>query len=133
MAPSRMPTWTHLTGLVNLLQPGQNHLFAGLLQLSSQKDLVQNRVDLVKVEHQIQLANVAEKRIQNLHKQMNCLQIEQFIVTFIDHNAEKQASIASVNYLVIVQFHEITLVSLISGCNQTVHFSHELDFFRVLG
>ena len=83
-----------------MLQSCQNNLFTSLLNLASEKYFIKNRINLipkyqlvstvrtnpkslkpkserylVKVEHQIQLAHVPEKLIQNLDKEVNCLQI----------------------------------------------------------
>jgi len=46
-----------------MLQPSQHNLLARLLNLPSEKHLVENRVDLVEVENQIQFANVPEERV----------------------------------------------------------------------
>jgi hypothetical protein len=81
--------------LVQMLQPRKNHLLAGLLDLARKKHLVQDRIDLIRspasaastharrgakanlveIEHQVQLAHVAEELVQNLHEEVYRLEV----------------------------------------------------------
>ena len=58
------------------------------------------RADLVEVEHQIQLADVAEVMVQDLHKQVDGLQVGQLIVCDVHAQAEVEARIPPVDDLV---------------------------------
>lgn len=44
---------------------------------------------LMKVENQVQLADIAEVVVQDLHKQVHTLQVRQFIVGDINTHREK--------------------------------------------
>ena len=94
---------------------------------------------LVKVKDQIQFADIAKERVQDLDKKMNRLQIVHFIVIGIHAKAEKESCIPSIHYLVIPKlqnelikrldiinfnpcFNKIALVLLIPGCYKTMHF-----------
>lgn len=86
--------------LLQLPQPVQHCQLAGFLQLASNNVLIQDGVHLVKVEHQIQLAHVAEKAIQHLHKQVDALQVCQLVVGHVHAEAEEQACVPPVNDLI---------------------------------
>ena len=49
---------------------------AGLSQLSRQEHLVDDRVDLVKVEHQVELAHISEVVVENFHKVVNGFEVK---------------------------------------------------------
>ena len=49
------------------------YLFTGLLHLPRQDELVQQRVHLVEVKHNVQLAHIAEVLIQQLHEKVDGL------------------------------------------------------------
>ncbi len=55
---------------------------------------------LVKIEHQIQLADIAEVMVQNLHKQVDRLEIRQLVVSHVNTHAEVKPSIPPVDDLV---------------------------------
>lgn len=57
--------------LIQVFQPRQHHLLARLLNLTSQKHLVQDGIHLVKVEDQIQFANVSKEGIQHLDEEVD--------------------------------------------------------------
>lgn len=101
--------------LVQMLQSCQNNLFTGLLDFTRQEDFIQDSVYLVKVEDQIQLANIPKEGIQHLYKEMYCLQICQLIIIRIHTGTEEETRIAAVDDLRgIPELDEVGLVLLIS-------------------
>lgn len=98
-----------------MLQPCQHHLLTRLLDLARQKHLVQDRVHLVKVEHQVQLAHVAEKAVQHLNEEMDRFQVGELVVVGVDAGAKKQTGVAPVDDLVVAELDEIGLVFLVAG------------------
>lgn len=59
---------------------------------------------LVEVENNVKLTNIRKEFIQKFNKQMNGLQVSQFVIVHIHSNCEEQTSISSVNKFVI---HEL--------------------------
>lgn len=82
-----------------MLQPRKHNLLTRLLNLPCKEHLIQNRIDLVEIKHQIQLANIAEELIQDFHKEMYSLQISQLVIVGVNASAEEQARVAPVDYL----------------------------------
>lgn len=78
---------------------------------------------------------------QNFHKQMDSFQIGQFVVIRVHAAAEEQTGVAAVDDLVVAELYEsnqaychsgtyldeVTLVLLVSRCNQTMYFSTKSD------
>ena len=60
---------------------------------------------LVEVEHQIKLADVAEVVIQDLHKEVDGLQVCELIICDVYTEAEVQPSVPHVNDLVGLELH----------------------------
>ena len=56
--------------------------------------------DLVEVEDEVELAYVAEKVVQNLHKQVDAFQVHQLIVSQVNAEREEEACISSVDHFV---------------------------------
>lgn len=54
----------------------------------------------MKIKNQIELTHIAEEMIQNLHKQMNTLEVGQLIVCYVHTKREKQSCISSIDDLV---------------------------------
>jgi hypothetical protein len=103
-----------------MLQPRQNNLFTRLLNLPSQKDLVQDSIDLVKVEDQVQLAHIPKERIQHLHKKVNSLQVGELVVVGVDAGAEEEPRVSPVDDLVVPELDEVGLVFLVAGGDEAV-------------
>jgi hypothetical protein len=82
-----------------MLQPRQHNLFTCLLDLTGKEYLIQNRIDFVKVEYQVQLADVAKELIEDLHKEMDGLEVCELVIVGIDTYTKKQARVSSVDYL----------------------------------
>ena len=66
---------------------------------------------LVEVEHQVQLAHVAEVVIQDLHKQVDALQVGQLVVGHVHAEAKVQPRIAAVDHLVGLELRTARLRS----------------------
>lgn len=103
-----------------MLQPRQHHLFTRLLDLARQKHLVQDRIHLVKIEHQVQLAHVPKERIQHLDEEVYRLQVRELVVVGVDTGAEEQPCVAPVDDLVVAELDEVGLVLLVARRDEAV-------------
>ena len=90
------------------------------------------RADLVKIEDQIQFADIPEKTIEDLDEEVDGLEICQLIVVGIDASAEEETSISAVHDLCVAKFDKVRLVLLISGRYEAVHVALELDLLIIL-
>lgn len=103
---------------VEMLESSQNNLLARLFDLASEKDLVEDSIDLryrsahghayargaikmylVKIEDEIELADIAEECVEYLDKEVECFEIGELIVIDVDAGAEKETGVASVDDL----------------------------------
>jgi len=100
-----------------VLQPRQNYLLARLLDLAGQEDLVEDGVDLVKVENQVELADIAEEGVKNLDEEVDGLEVGELVVVGVDAGAEEEARVAAVNDLVVTELDEVGLVFLVARRN----------------
>lgn len=69
---------------------------------------------LVKVEHQVQFANIVEVLVQYFDKVMNSLQVAEIIVINVYADTEVQSGVPSVDYLEISKLKEINNVGLLN-------------------
>lgn len=100
----------------------------GFPQFSRQKHLVHDRVDFVKVEHQVELTDVLEILIQHLYEVVNGFEIEEVVVRDVDADAEVETRVTSVNYLEVPKLDEIRVLG-VTHRDQGVDF---LDEFLLL-
>jgi len=114
-----------------MLQPCKHNLFTRLLNLARQKHLVKNRIDLVKVENKIKLADVSEKGIEDLDKEVNGLEVGELVIVCVDAGAEEKTCVAAVNNLVVSELDKVGLVFLIAGCDEAMDFAFKLDLLLV--
>jgi len=117
--------------LIQMLQPCQHHLLTRLLNLAREKDLVKDRIDLVKVKDQIQLAHVSKERVEHFDKEVQHLEVCQLIIIRVDAGAEKEPRVPSVHNLVIPVLDKVGLVLLVPRRNQSVHLAFDLDLLVV--
>ena len=127
-----------------MFQPRQNHLLASLLNLTGEEHLVENGVDLVKVENQVQLTHVPEELVEHFDEEMNRFEISQFVVVGVDADAEEETGVAAVDDLGArevladegggvarcvrggrgegcgAELDEVRLVFLVAGCYEAV-------------
>jgi len=76
---------------------------------------------LVEIKHQIQFTNVSEKLIQHFDKEMDRLQVCEFVVVGVYACAKEQTGVAAVDYFGgAAEFYEIGLVFLVAGGHETV-------------
>lgn len=61
--------------LLDFLDAAQDRRFARFHQLAGSDDFVENLVAFVEAEHQIELAHVAEERVEHFDKQVNRFEI----------------------------------------------------------
>lgn len=97
-----------------MLQPRQNNLLTRLLNFPGQKNLIQNRIHLIKIKHQIQLTHIPKESIQHLYKKVNRLQIRQLVIIGVDARAKEQTGISSIDDLVVSELDKIGLVFLVA-------------------
>lgn len=110
-----------LLQFIQVLQPREHDLLAGLLNLPGEEDLVQDGVDLVEVEDQVQLAHVAEEGVEDLDEEVDALEVGQLVVVGVDARAEEEAGVPPVHDLVVPELDEVGLVFLVAGRYETVH------------
>jgi hypothetical protein len=103
-----------------VLQPRQHDLLARLLDLAGQEDLVEDSVDLVEVEDQIQLADVAEEGVEDLDEEVDGLEEGELVVVGVDAGAEEEARVPPVDDLVVAELDKVGLVLLVSGRDEAV-------------
>lgn len=87
--------------------------------------------DLVKIKHQVQLAHIAEERIENLDEKVDGLEICKLVVVGVDADTEEQTGVASVDNLHGTELDEIGLVLLVAGRYQPVHLALDPDLLLV--
>lgn len=109
-----------LLQLIQMLKSRQHYLLARLLDLAGQEDLVENCVDLVKVEDQVQLADVAEEGVEDLDEEVDGFEVGQLVVVGVDAGAEEQARVPPVDDLVVAKLDKVGLVLLIAGSDEAV-------------
>ena len=91
----------------------------------------------MEVEDQIQLANVAEIFVQDLHEGVNQLQDDEFVIVLIDDRNEVEASITLINYLIflivdkIAHFGFASDDQLIDLCSCKGYFFEESLLFHL--
>jgi len=103
-----------------MFQPRQNNLLARLLNLPREKHLVQNRIHLVEIEHQVQLAHVSEERVEHLYEEVNRLEERELVVVGVDARAEEEPCVPPVDDLVVAELDEVGLVFLVAGRDEAM-------------
>ena len=87
--------------LVELLHAVQDRLLRRLLHLAREEELVQDHVDLVKVEDKVELAHVPEELVEELDEEVDRLEVEQLIVVHVHAQREKEPGVPPVDELVL--------------------------------
>ena len=103
-----------------MLQSGQYNLLAGLLNLAGQEDLVEDGVDLVEVEDEVELADVAEEGVEDLDEEVDSLEEGELVVVGVDAGAEEEARVPPVDDLVVAELDKVRLVLLVSRRDEAV-------------
>jgi hypothetical protein len=146
--------YSDLLKLVEMLQPRENDLLGGLLDLAGQEDFVedgidlshsslaigertfsltQHRIYLIEIEDQIQFTHIPKELIQHLDEEMYRLQICQLIVVLIYTRTEEQTRIATVDDLeVVTELDEVGLVFLVARGDEAVDLAFQLLLFVVV-
>lgn len=110
-----------------MFQPRQHNLLARLLDLAGQEDLIEDSVDLVEVEDQIQLADVAEESVEDLDEEVDGLEEGELVVVRVDAGAEEEARVPPVDDLVVAELDEVGLVLLVSGRYEAVNLERTVS------
>jgi len=79
----------HLLHLFQQPDSIQDFPFTRLFNLPRKHIFIQNTVNLVKIEDNIQLANIAKVTIQQFYKQMHRLEITQLIIRKVHRDCEE--------------------------------------------
>jgi len=90
----------------------QNLCLTSFSDLSSKEHLIHNCVDLVKVEDQVQLADVVEIFVQHLHKVVDSLKVVKVIVADVHTNAEVEASVSAVDNFEVPEFDKVCVLCI---------------------
>jgi hypothetical protein len=102
-------------------QPRQHNLLVRLLNLACQEHFVQYRIDLVKVEDEIELAHIAEESIQHLDEKVYRLEVRQLVIVGVDACAEEEACVPPVHNLGhVAEFDKVGLVFLVAWGDEAV-------------
>jgi hypothetical protein len=73
------------------------------------------RTYLVEIEDQVQLAHIAEERIQHLNKKVYGFEVRKLVVVCVDACAEEEAGVAAVYDLGhVAELDEVGLVFLVA-------------------
>lgn len=84
---------------------------------------------LVKPKDNIELANIAKERIEDLDEEVNRLEICQFVVVVVDADAEEKPRVPPVHYPVCAtELDKIGLMFLISRRNEAVNLSSKVRY-----
>ena len=86
----------------------RTHLFARLLKLTANDKLIEYQVHLVEVKDEIELTDILEVLVENLDKEVNCLERHQFVVRHVAADGEEESSIPPVNELVRAELYTKT-------------------------
>lgn len=86
-----------------MFQPRQHHILTRLLHLSSQEHLIQNRINLIKIKDQIQLADIPKKRIEDFNKEVDGFEVSELVIVGVDADAEEKPGIAAVDDFVVAE------------------------------
>lgn len=114
-----------------MLEPRKHDLFTRLLNLAGEEDLVEDGVDLVEVEDEVELADVAEEGVEDLDEEVDGLEVGELVVVCVDAGAEEEAGVAAVDDLVVAELDKVGLVLLVAGGDKAVDLALELDLLVV--
>lgn len=103
-----------------MLQPCKHNLLACLLNLARKEHLVEDGVDLVKVEDEIELADVAEEGVEDFYEEVNRLEESELVVVSVDAGAEEQPRVPPVDDLVVAELDKVGLVFLVARSYEAV-------------
>ena len=118
--PSHFWEVFYLFQLIQVLQPRQDDLLAGLLDLAGEEDLVEDGVDLVEVEDEVELAHVAEEGVEHLDEEVDRLEERQLVVVGVDARAEEEPRVPPVHDLVVPELDKVGLVLLVPRRDEPV-------------
>ena len=109
----------------------QNHFLAGFLHFSSQNEFVEDEIDFMKVEDEVQLADILKEMVQNLHEEMNRLQQCELVIGDITADGEEESSIALVYDLVCAEFGKVCARLGVPRDDEAMDFVFEFVFLGI--
>ena len=104
-----------------MFEAREDDLLGGLLDLTGEEDLVEDGVDLVEVEDEVELADVAEEGVEDLDEEVDRLEVGQLVIVGVDAGAEEKPRVPPVHDLVRPELHEVRLVFLVPRRHEPVH------------
>ena len=104
-----------------MFEAREDDLLGGLLDLTGEEDLVEDGVDLVEVEDEVELADVAEEGVEDLDEEVDRLEVGQLVIVGVDAGAEEEAGVPPVDDLVVAELDEVGLVFLVAGRYEAVN------------
>ncbi|KAJ3579931.1 hypothetical protein NPX13_g634 [Xylaria arbuscula] len=113
--------FSSLLELIEMLEAREDDLLARLLDLAGEEDLVEDGVDLVEVEDEVELADVAEEGVEHLDEEVDRLEVRELVVVGVDARAEEEARVPPVHDLVVPELDEVGLVLLVPRRYEAVH------------
>lgn len=120
-----------LLQLIQVLEAGEDDLLASLLDLAGEEDLVEDGVHFIKVEDEVELADVAEEGVEDLDEEVDGLEVGELVVVGVDAGAEEEAGVPPVHDLVAPELDEVGLVLLVPRRDEPVHLPLQLDLLLV--
>jgi len=82
-----------------MFQSSQHNLLTGLFNLASEENFVQDGVDLVEVEHEVQLTDVPEELIEDFNEEVDGFEVSELVVVGVDADTEEEPCVAAVHNL----------------------------------
>ena len=128
-AVERAPTHHH--HLLELAHAVEDDERARLLHLSGEQALVEDSVDLVEVEDEVELADVAEVAVEHLDEEVDALEVGELVVARVDAEGEEEARVAAVDDLVGAELDEVGELA-VAARDEAVHLVLDLALVRLL-
>ena len=122
---------THHHHLLELAHAVEDDERARLLHLSGEQALVEDSVDLVEVEDEVELADVAEVAVEHLDEEVDALEVGELVVARVDAEGEEEARVAAVDDLVGAELDEVGELA-VAARDEAVHLVLDLALVRLL-
>ncbi len=88
--------------------------------------------DLVEIEDDVELADIAEEFFKELHEEVDGLEVGKLVVRHVHTQGKVQARVTPVNKLVVLVLHKVGVFA-VPAHNQLVHFGLQTELLRLCG
>lgn len=122
----------HVNGLRQGLELGESvqHPQLGyLVDLAAKIDLVKHHVELIEVEHKVELTHVLKVCIENLNEEMEQFKVAELVIVRANRRDKVEAGVASVHKLILLVLDEIQLGLAISQPHEPVDLQDHPQLF----